>query len=139
MEVVLDSQALCSKSGVVGIAVLNISHILVDADHLFVSCSYGKVFEGGMLERIARSYQAVQDNVAEEDAALANCNAAITRVESLQKKAENSTGEVQESIAEELLAQQVTMAQCIEQLETCEMSHAMLVSNLRDALHEQVC
>ncbi|CAK9197995.1 unnamed protein product [Sphagnum jensenii] len=93
----------------------------------------------GMLERIARSYQAVQDNVAEEDAALANCNAAITRVESLQKKAENSTGkgEVQESIAEELLAQQVTMAQCIEQLETCEMSHAMLVSNLRDALHEQ--
>jgi len=95
------------------------------------------VFEGGMLERIARSYQAVQDNVAEEDAALANCNAAITRVESLQKKAENSTGEVQESIAEELLAQQVTMAQCIEQLETCEMSHAMLVSNLRDALHEQ--
>ncbi len=45
-----------------------------------------------MLERIARSYQAVQDNVAEEDAALANCNAAITRVESLQKKAENSTG-----------------------------------------------
>jgi hypothetical protein len=49
------------------------------------------------------------------------------------------TGEVQESIAEELLAQQVTMAQCIEQLETCEMSHAMLVSNLRDALHEQVC
>jgi hypothetical protein len=49
------------------------------------------------------------------------------------------TGELQESIAEELLAQQVTMAQCIEQLETCEMSHAMLVSNLRDALHEQVC
>jgi hypothetical protein len=92
MEVVLDSQALCSKSGVVGIAILNISHILVDADHLFVSCSYGKVFEGGMLERIARSYQAVQDNVAEEDAALANCNAAITCVESLQKKAENSTG-----------------------------------------------
>ncbi len=89
---VQDSQALCSKSGVVGIAVLNISHILVDADHLFVSCSYVKVFEGGMLERIARSYQAVQDNVAEEDAALANCNAAITRVESLQKKAENSTG-----------------------------------------------
>ncbi|CAK9875587.1 unnamed protein product, partial [Sphagnum jensenii] len=97
------------------------------------------VFEGGILERVARSYQAVQDNAAEEDAALADCNAAITRVESLQKKAENHTGkgEVQESIAEELLAQQVVMAQCIEQLEACEMGHHMLVSHLRDALHEQ--
>jgi regulator of Ty1 transposition protein 103 len=47
------------------------------------------------------------------------------------------TGEVQESIAEELLAQQVVMAQCIEQLEACEMGHHMLVSHLRDALHEQ--
>jgi regulator of Ty1 transposition protein 103 len=50
------------------------------------------VFEGGILERVARSYQAVQDNAAEEDAALADSNAAITHVESLQKKAENHTG-----------------------------------------------
>lgn len=49
------------------------------------------------------------------------------------------TGEVQESIAEELLAQQVVMAQCIEQLEACEMGHHLLVSHLRDALQEQVC
>ncbi len=59
MEVVLDSQTLCSKSRVVQIAVLNISHILVDIDHFFVSCSYGKVFETSMLERITRSYQVV--------------------------------------------------------------------------------
>jgi len=71
---------------------LNFCNILVDADRLFVSCCCGKVFEGGILERVARSYQAVQDNAAEEDAALADCNAAITRVESLQKKAENHTG-----------------------------------------------
>jgi hypothetical protein len=86
MEVVLNNQALCSKSRVVGIVVLNISHILVDVDHLFVSCSYGKVFERSMLERITRSYQAVQDNVTEEDATLANCNVTITCVEKLVEK-----------------------------------------------------
>jgi hypothetical protein len=59
MEVVLDNQTLCSKSGIIGIAVLNISHILVDVDNLFVSYFYGKVLEGGMLERITRSYQVV--------------------------------------------------------------------------------
>jgi len=83
MEVVLNNQTLCNKSRVVGIVVLNISHFLVDVDHLFVSCFYGKVFERNMLERITRSYQDVQDNVTKEDAILANCNATITCVESL--------------------------------------------------------
>jgi hypothetical protein len=59
MEVVLDNQTLCSKSRIVGIAVLNISHILVDVDNLFVSYFYGKVLEGSMFEKITRSYQAV--------------------------------------------------------------------------------
>ncbi len=47
-----------------------------------------------MLERIARSYQTIQDNVAQEDVALVNCNATIIRVENLQKKTENNIGKV---------------------------------------------
>jgi hypothetical protein len=43
---------------------LNFYNTLVDVD-LFVSCCCDKVFEEGMLERVARSYlEIVQDNVA---------------------------------------------------------------------------
>lgn len=42
------------------------------------------------------------------------------------------------SVSDELLEQELVMRQCIEQLESCEKSHAMLCSDLKDALLEQV-
>lgn len=48
------------------------------------------------------------------------------------------TGNVQASIAGEVLEQQAIMRQCVERLEACEMSHVVLCSHLKDALVEQV-
>lgn len=47
-------------------------------------------------------------------------------------------GDMQASVSEELLEQELVMRQCVEQLESCERSHAMLCSDLKDALHVQV-
>jgi hypothetical protein len=41
-------------------------------------------------------------------------------------------------VAEELLEQEMIMGQCVEQLESCERSHAALCADLKDALLEQV-
>ncbi|KAL2621472.1 hypothetical protein R1flu_001677 [Riccia fluitans] len=99
-----------------------------------------KVSVGFLPEKLTAAYQAVQDGQTEEDEALQNCNYAISHVESLEKEAESrgSAGGVQDSIADELQEQQAVLAHCIEQLETCEMTRAALVQNLREALHEQV-
>lgn len=51
-----------------------------------------KGFEGTMLENVARSYQAIQENADDEYAALAKCNAAISHLESLEKEAEGGSG-----------------------------------------------
>ena len=42
------------------------------------------------------------------------------------------------SVSDELLEQELVMRQCIEQLESCERSHATFCSDLKDALLEQV-
>ncbi|KAL3680588.1 hypothetical protein R1sor_023544 [Riccia sorocarpa] len=94
----------------------------------------------GMPEKLLAAYQAVRDEQTEEEEALQNCSYAISHVESLEKDAESrgSAGGVQDSIVDELQEQQAVLGHCIEQLETCEMTRAALVQNLREALHEQV-
>lgn len=46
--------------------------------------------EGSMLERVARSYHAVQEKSAEEHGAMSKYYAAVSQIESLEKEAEGS-------------------------------------------------
>lgn len=98
-----------------------------------------QMFEGSMLERVARSYHAVQEKTADEYGALSKYSAAVSQIECLEKEAEGGAGNgsLQASIADELLGQQAVIRRCVEQLEGCEMSHALLCSHLKDALLEQ--
>ncbi|KAG0586925.1 hypothetical protein KC19_2G127900 [Ceratodon purpureus] len=108
-----------------------------EAKH-FVAPPY-QMFEGSMLERVARSYQAVQEKSADEYGALLKYSAAVSQIESLEKEAEGCAGNesLQASIADELLGQQAVIRRCIEQLEACEISHALLCSHLKSVLLEQ--
>lgn len=100
------------------------------------------MFEGSMLERVARSFHAVREKTADEYGALSKYSAAMSHVETLEKEvgviAGNASPSIQMSIADELLEQQAVIRQCVEQLEGCEVSHEMLCSHLKDALFEQV-
>lgn len=48
-----------------------------------------KVFEGTLLEQVAKSYQAAQEKSVDEYGALSKCSAALSMVVSLEKEAEN--------------------------------------------------
>lgn len=50
------------------------------------------MFEGSMLERVARSYHAVQEKTADEYGALSKYSAAVAQIESLEKEAEGGVG-----------------------------------------------
>ncbi|KAG0613179.1 hypothetical protein M758_6G083000 [Ceratodon purpureus] len=98
-----------------------------------------KVFEGNLLERVVESYQAAQEKSVDEIGALEKCTSALSMVVSLEKETENGPayGDVNTSVAEELLEQELIMRQSVERLESCEKSHALFYSDLKDALFEQ--
>lgn len=100
-----------------------------------------KVPAGGIQEKLASAYRSVQDVVSDEDAMLGRCNAAVIRVDGLEKEANTARGS-QESqdtttYVEELQEQQKILSRCVEQLEMCELARAALVSCLKEALREQ--
>ncbi|KAG0569393.1 hypothetical protein KC19_6G087500 [Ceratodon purpureus] len=98
-----------------------------------------QVFEGNLLERVVESYQAAQEKSVDEIGALEKCTSALSMVVSLEKETENGPayGDVNTSVAEELLEQELIMRQSVERLESCEKSHALFYSDLKDALFEQ--
>lgn len=100
-----------------------------------------KVPAGGIQEKLTSAYRSVHDVVSDEDATLGRCNAAVIRVDGLEKEANTvrSSRESQDTttLAEELQEQQRILTQCIEQLEMCELARAALVSCLKEALREQ--
>ena len=50
------------------------------------------MFEGSMLERVARSYHAVQEKAADEHGAMSKYFAAVSQIENLKKEAEGGVG-----------------------------------------------
>ena len=45
---------------------------------------------GGIQEKLTSAYRAVSDVVSDEDATLGRCNAAVNRIEGLEKESSNS-------------------------------------------------
>lgn len=65
---------------------------------VFVNLFWGigmvlQVFEGSILETVARSYQAIQEKSGDEYDAMSKCTAAMSQIESLEKEAEGATGD----------------------------------------------
>lgn len=100
-----------------------------------------KVPVGGIQEKLTSAYRSVHDVASDEDATLGRCNAAVMRIEGLEKEANrlHNTGELQDitTLADELQEQQNILSKCIEQLEMSQMARAALVSHLKEALREQ--
>lgn len=101
-----------------------------------------KVPLGGIQEKLTSAYRSVHDVASDEDATLGRCNAAVIRIEGLEKEANRlqNTGELQENtttLADELQEQQNILSQCTERLEMSELARAALVSHLKEALREQ--
>ncbi|KAI6696982.1 hypothetical protein NL676_017101 [Syzygium grande] len=99
-----------------------------------------KLAVGGLPEKILTAYQSVIDEHSTEEAALDKYSAAATQVEKIGEDAESNLtqGSQQGSaLVEHLQDQENIIKQCISQLENSEKTRATLISQLREALHEQ--
>lgn len=100
-----------------------------------------KVPIGGIQEKLTSAYRSVHDVASDEDATLGRCNAAVIRIEGLEKEANTpkNSWESQDvtTLADELQEQQNILIHCVEQLEMSELARAALVSHLKEALREQ--
>ncbi|KAI3437035.1 hypothetical protein J3R85_005765 [Psidium guajava] len=99
-----------------------------------------KLAVGGLPEKILTAYQSVLDEHFTEEAALDKYSAAATQLEKIEEDAEsNSTQGSQQgsALVDDLQGQENIIKQCISQLENSEATRVTLISQLRDALHEQ--
>ncbi|XP_010055253.2 regulation of nuclear pre-mRNA domain-containing protein 1A [Eucalyptus grandis] len=99
-----------------------------------------KLAVGGLPEKILTAYQSVLDEHSTEEAALDKYSAAATQVEKIEEDADsklNQGSQQGSALVDDLQEQEDIIKQCISQLENSEATRATLISQLRDALHEQ--
>lgn len=99
-----------------------------------------KVPIGGIQEKLTSAYRSVHDVASDEDATLGRCNAAVIRIEGLEKEANTSRNAWEShdtTLGDELQEQENILTRCAEQLEMSELARAALVSHLKEALREQ--
>lgn len=99
-----------------------------------------KLAVGGMPEKILTAFQLVHDEHVNEETALNNCEGAVRRIGDMERDVEsNSTqGNLQGSaVLDEIQEQENVLQQCVSQLEYVEATRTSLVSQLKEALHDQ--
>uniref|UniRef100_A0A1D1YWH2 Regulation of nuclear pre-mRNA domain-containing protein 1B n=1 Tax=Anthurium amnicola TaxID=1678845 RepID=A0A1D1YWH2_9ARAE len=100
-----------------------------------------KLSVGGTAEKIVSALHNVISERHNEDADLNKCQAAVHRVRKMEKNVDiacNKDGDPQRAtLAKELQEQESIIKQCIDKLKSVEANRAALVSQLREALHEQ--
>ncbi|CAA7395088.1 unnamed protein product [Spirodela intermedia] len=100
-----------------------------------------KLSVGGAAEKIVSAFHAVISERQNEDDELRECQVAVHRVGKMEKDVDIACaqeGDAQRvSLAKELQEQESILKQCVEKLLSVEMNRAALVSQLREALHEQ--
>ncbi|KAF9587690.1 hypothetical protein IFM89_004522, partial [Coptis chinensis] len=100
-----------------------------------------KLAVGGTPEKIVSALHSLHDEHFKEDNALSKCNAAVHRMEQMEKDIENASTHGNQQVPtlrNELLEQENIFRQCMEQLESVEASRNALVGQLKEALQEQV-
>ncbi|KAL5978854.1 hypothetical protein ACLOJK_018749 [Asimina triloba] len=114
------------------------------------NASYKKQVLGNALEKIISSYEVVYDGPVDEDSFLSKCNASIDFVEKFEKDVGGDYNSGAKLIVKvdqrhlsgselaELQGQHEILREYIDHLKSAESSRATLVSNLREALQEEV-
>ncbi|XP_042003449.1 regulation of nuclear pre-mRNA domain-containing protein 2-like isoform X2 [Salvia splendens] len=100
-----------------------------------------KIAVGGLPEKILTALQLVHDEAAKEEAALGKFQKAISSVQEIEKDIlyASSQGNLNGSDAvDNLERQENVVKQCVDELEKSEAVRADLISQLREALQDQV-
>ncbi|KAG6694551.1 hypothetical protein I3842_09G053300 [Carya illinoinensis] len=100
-----------------------------------------KLAVGGILEKLFTAFQSVLDEYPAEEVALSNCNATVHHVSIIGQDVESALtqGNQQGSaVVDELQEQEGMLKQYVGQLESAEATRASLISQLKEALQDQV-
>ncbi|XP_010261190.1 PREDICTED: histone acetyltransferase KAT6A [Nelumbo nucifera] len=100
-----------------------------------------KLAIGGTAEKIVSAFHAVLSEHPSEDEDMNKCKTAVHRVRKMEKEAEIACTKVGDpkrtTLANELEEEEAVLKKCIEKLQSVEATRAALVSQLKEALHEQ--
>ncbi|KAJ4848172.1 hypothetical protein Tsubulata_018645 [Turnera subulata] len=101
-----------------------------------------KLSIGGAAEKIVSAFHLVVSEQLKEEAEMNNCKSASRRVRKMEKDVDlacsNGKDSDRKSLAKELEDEENLLKECIEKLKSVEASRVALVSQLKEALHEQV-
>ncbi|KAG2555624.1 hypothetical protein PVAP13_8NG016103 [Panicum virgatum] len=99
-----------------------------------------KLTVGGMPEKIVTAYQSVLDQHFDEEAALNKCKSTVGVLERINKDindASTNGNQPASTLISDLQEQEMTLKQCIEQLESVDAARISLINQLKEALSEQ--
>lgn len=100
-----------------------------------------KLSIGGTAEKIVSAFHLVLNEHSTEDAEMSNCKSAVHRLRRMEKDVDvactNAKDPKRKTLANELEEEEKLLKQSIEKLKLVEANRVALVSQLRDALHEQ--
>ncbi|PUZ62814.1 hypothetical protein GQ55_3G016800 [Panicum hallii var. hallii] len=99
-----------------------------------------KLTVGGMPEKIVTAYQSVLDQHFDEDTALNKCKSTVCVLERINKDIDDAStngNQPTSTLISDLQEQEMTLKQCIEQLESVDTARISLINQLKEALSEQ--
>lgn len=100
-----------------------------------------KLSIGGSAEKIVSAFHSVLSEQSNEDEEMNNCKSAVNKVRKMEKDVDAACTIAKDpkrkSLANELEEEENILKQCIEKLKSAEASRVALVSQLKEALHEQ--
>nr|POE44674.1 isoform 3 of regulation of nuclear pre-mrna domain-containing protein 1b [Quercus suber] len=100
-----------------------------------------KLSIGGTAEKIVSAFHLVLSEHPNEDAEMSKCKSAVHRVRRMEKDFDftcsNAKDPKRKTLSKELEEEENILKQCIEKLKSVEASRVALVSQLKEALHEQ--
>ncbi|PON54200.1 RNA polymerase II-binding domain containing protein [Trema orientale] len=100
-----------------------------------------KLSIGGAAEKIVSAFHLVLSEQSNEDVEMSKCKSAVNRIRRLEKDVDvactNAKDPKRKTFAKELEEEENLLKQCMEKLKSVEASRVALVSQLKEALHEQ--
>ncbi|KAF8411518.1 hypothetical protein HHK36_004070 [Tetracentron sinense] len=100
-----------------------------------------KLAIGGTVEKLVSAFHSVLSERSNEDAEMSKCKTAVHRARKMEKDVDVACTKVGDpkrtTLANELEEEENLLKQCIEKLKSIEATKVALVSQLREALHEQ--
>lgn len=100
-----------------------------------------KLSIGSTAEKIVSAIHLVLSEHPSEDVEMSNCKSAVHRVRKMEKDIDIACATAKDpkrrTLAKELENEENALKQCIEKLKSLEPSRVLLISHIKEALHEQ--